>query len=226
MSEKAESYPQKRTAKFTRRKNGNSRNKTIKTIKNSPKTSGKQPKTRQNNGFCSTWNKCGQLIVSRETYKTNTYQNRQNIPLFHVKRRFRKMWISFNHFASKLTHCQPIDIIVLRKLTKKKVFMATDLNYIKYVVEQIDLPDISFKKMFGEYMVYYKAVPVLLVCDDCVFVKILKETSELLGEDCEQEIPYDGAKLHYVLDIDNSDLARQTVFAVYNCRKDKPMKSK
>lgn len=89
------------------------------------------------------------------------------------------MWISFNNFASKLTHCQPIDIIVLRKLTKKKVFMATDLNYIKYVVEQIDLPDISFKKMFGEYMVYYKAVPVLLVCDDCVFVKILKETSEL-----------------------------------------------
>lgn len=79
--------------------------------------------------------------------------------------------------------------------------MATDLNYIKYVVEQIDLPDISFKKMFGEYMVYYKAVPVLLVCDDCVFVKILKETTELLGEDCEQEFPYDGAKLHYVLDI-------------------------
>ena len=104
--------------------------------------------------------------------------------------------------------------------------MATDLNYIKYVVEQIDLPDISFKKMFGEYMVYYKAVPVLLVCDDCVFVKILKETTELLGEDCEQEFPYDGAKLHYVLDIDNSDLARQTVMAVYNCRKDKPKKSK
>ena len=104
--------------------------------------------------------------------------------------------------------------------------MATDLNYIKYVVEQIDLPDISFKKMFGEYMVYYKAVPVLLVCDDCAFVKIFKETTELLGEDCEQEIPYDGAKLHYVLDIDNSDLARQTVVAVYNCRKDKPKKSK
>lgn len=104
--------------------------------------------------------------------------------------------------------------------------MATDLNYIKYVVEQIDLPDISFKKMFGEYMVYYKAVPVLLVCDDCVFVKILKETTELLGEDCEQEFPYDGAKLHYVLDIDNSDLAKQTVMAVYNCRKDKPKKSK
>lgn len=116
MSEKAESYPQNRALKFTRRKNGNSRNKTIKTIKNSPKTQENSPKTAQNNGYCSTWNKCGQLIVSRETYENNTYQNSQNIPLFHVKRHFRKMWISFNRFASKLTYCQPIDIIALRKL--------------------------------------------------------------------------------------------------------------
>lgn len=40
--------------------------------------------------------------------------------------------------------------------------MASDLNYIKYVVEQIDLPDISFKKMFGEYMVYLKPCPFYL----------------------------------------------------------------
>lgn len=117
LSEKAESYPQNRALKFTRRKNENSRNKTIKTIKNSSKTQKKQPKPAQNNGYCSTWNKCGQPIVSRETYKINTYQNSQNIPLFHVKRRFRKMWISFNHFASKLTYCQSIDIMALRKLT-------------------------------------------------------------------------------------------------------------
>ena len=117
MSEKAESYPQNRALKFTRRKNGNSRNKTIKTIKKSPKTRENSLKPAQNNGYCSTWNKCVQLIVSRETYKINTYQNSQSIPLFHVKRRFGKMWISFNHFASKLTYCQPIDIIALRKLT-------------------------------------------------------------------------------------------------------------
>lgn len=29
-------------------------------------------------------------------------------------------------------------------------------------------------------MIYYKAVPVLLVCDDCVFVKILKEQPNFL----------------------------------------------
>ena len=105
MSEKAESYPQNRALKFTRRKNENSRNKMIKTIKNSPKSPENNLKPAQNNGYCSTWNKCGQLIVSRETYKINTYQNSQNIPLFHVKRRLYKMWISFNRFASKLTYC-------------------------------------------------------------------------------------------------------------------------
>lgn len=117
MSEKAESYPQNRVLKFTRRKNGNSRNKTIKRLKIAQKPRKNSLKPAQKNGFCSTWNKCGQLIVSRETYKINTYQNSQNIPLFHVKRRLYKMWISFNRFASKLTYCQPIDIIALRKLT-------------------------------------------------------------------------------------------------------------
>lgn len=67
LSEKSESYPQNSTLKFTRRKNGNSRNKTIKTIKNSPKTQEKQPKTRPKQRFlfhveqmwttnCFTWN--------------------------------------------------------------------------------------------------------------------------------------------------------------------------
>lgn len=117
LSEKPKSYPQNRTLKFTRRKNEKSRSKTRKTVKNTPKTQKNSPKTAQNNGFCSTWNKCGQLIISRETYKNSAYQNSQNIPLFHVKRRFRKMWISFNRFANKLTCCQPIDIMVLRKIT-------------------------------------------------------------------------------------------------------------
>lgn len=51
MSEKAESYPQNSTLKFTRRKNGNSRNKTIKTIKKSPKNPEKQPENRSKQRF-------------------------------------------------------------------------------------------------------------------------------------------------------------------------------
>lgn len=51
LSEKAESYPQNHAPKFTRRKNGNLRNKTIKTIKNSPKSPEKQPENRSKQRF-------------------------------------------------------------------------------------------------------------------------------------------------------------------------------
>ena len=74
-------------------------------------------------------------------------------------------------------------------------------------------------------MVRYKAAPVLLVCDDCIFVKILNETTELLGADCEKGYSYDGAKLLYVFDIDNAELVRQAVIVVYNCRKELPKES-
>ena len=60
--------------------------------------------------------------------------------------------------------------------------------------------------MFGEYMVYVNAKPVLLVCDDTVYVKILDVVSNDLA-DASKGIPYKGSKEHYILDIDDSDLA-------------------
>ena len=50
-SEKPESYPQNIALKFTRRKNGNSRNKTRKTVKNTPNNPEKQPKNRSKQRF-------------------------------------------------------------------------------------------------------------------------------------------------------------------------------
>lgn len=59
--------------------------------------------------------------------------------------------------------------------------------------------------MFGEYMVYVNDKPVLLVCDNTVFVKKLPEIEELMsGAEC--GVPYDGAKEHYILDIENREL--------------------
>ena len=49
--------------------------------------------------------------------------------------------------------------------------------------------------MFGEYMVYVNDKPVLLVCDNTVFVKKLPEIEELMsGTEC--GVPYDSAKEH------------------------------
>lgn len=89
--------------------------------------------------------------------------------------------------------------------------MATSVDFIEYVCGQIDgKRDVRYKKMFGEYMVYVSGKPILLVCDDTVFVKILPELGELMAE-AEKGLPYDGAKEHYVLDIDDRELTERVI---------------
>ncbi|MDR0577745.1 MAG: TfoX/Sxy family protein [Candidatus Accumulibacter sp.] len=92
--------------------------------------------------------------------------------------------------------------------------MGTSIEYAEYVCDQIrGTNDIRHKKMFGEYMVYVDDKPILLVCDDTVFVKIVPALDALMA-DAGKGYPYDGAKEHYVLDIDNAELARDAVAAL------------
>lgn len=51
-------------------------------------------------------------------------------------------------------------------------------------------------------MAYVNDKPVLLVCDNTVFVKKLPEVAELLS-DAPCGFPYDGAKEHYILDVED-----------------------
>ena len=91
--------------------------------------------------------------------------------------------------------------------------MATSQEYIEFVCEQLastETENVRYKKMFGEYMVYVNDKPVLLVCDNTVFVKKLPELKELMsGAEC--GVPYDGAKEHYILDIENRELTAKAV---------------
>ncbi len=89
--------------------------------------------------------------------------------------------------------------------------MATTPDYIEYVCEQISGTGfVRYRKMFGEYMVYVNDKPVLLVCDNTVFVKPLDCVADKL-KDAEMGVPYQGAKAHYILDIDNAQLSREIV---------------
>jgi TfoX/Sxy family transcriptional regulator of competence genes len=89
--------------------------------------------------------------------------------------------------------------------------MATSPEYIDFVAEQVrGCGAVRYKKMFGEYMVYVNDKPILLVCEDTVFVKILPCLDMLMAQ-AEKGFPYDGAKEHYILDIDNAELAREVV---------------
>lgn len=88
--------------------------------------------------------------------------------------------------------------------------MATDLSYIQFVIEQLRGEDVTYKKMFGEFMVYIDGKPVFTVCDNTVFVKEVKELEEVMTE-AEKGFPYDGAKEHYILDIENAELVEKVV---------------
>ncbi|MCI8519090.1 MAG: transcriptional regulator [Clostridia bacterium] len=86
--------------------------------------------------------------------------------------------------------------------------MATTNEYIEYVCEQINgIGEIRYKKMFGEFMVYVNDKPVIVVCDNICFVKKLECIQEKM-QNAEIGYPYNGAKEHYILDIDNSNFSK------------------
>ncbi len=88
--------------------------------------------------------------------------------------------------------------------------MATELSYIQFVLEQLRGEEATYRKMFGEYMVYVEGKPLFTVCDNTVFVKEVKELEELLKE-ADRGHPYEGAKEHYILDIENTELVQKVV---------------
>lgn len=89
--------------------------------------------------------------------------------------------------------------------------MSTTQDFAEYVCEQIrDTGYVRYRKMFGEYMVYVNDKPILLVCDNTVFVKQVDAVADLL-KDADVGLPYTGAKAHYVLDIDDANLSNEVV---------------
>jgi TfoX/Sxy family transcriptional regulator of competence genes len=109
--------------------------------------------------------------------------------------------------------------------------MSTEIDYISFVCEQIQgVGVIRSKKMFGEYMVYVNDKPILLVCDNTVFVKKLPVLESIL-EEADTANPYKGAQEHYILDIEDKELSKkvirllETVIPIPKPRKKKEPKS-
>ena len=92
--------------------------------------------------------------------------------------------------------------------------MATTTDFVEYICGQIEgVGAVRYRKMFGEYMVYVDDKPILLVCDNTVFVKMLPCVEGLMAT-ADKGYPYDGAKEHYILDIDDKELARKAIAAL------------
>ena len=89
--------------------------------------------------------------------------------------------------------------------------MASDLDYVTFVMEQIrNNANNVYKKMFGEYLVYSNGKPVVLICDNTAFIKKHDCVKPFL-ENAETGFPYKGAKEHYIIDVDDSELLTAVV---------------
>lgn len=89
--------------------------------------------------------------------------------------------------------------------------MACTLDFIEYVCRQIEpVGETRYRKMFGDYVIYVNEKPVITACDNIAYVKKHEALSEIM-QDTECGCPYDGAKEHYILDVDHQDIAVKAV---------------
>lgn len=89
--------------------------------------------------------------------------------------------------------------------------MASSPEFVQFVCTQLEGAGIvRARKMFGDWLIYVDEKPMILVCDNICYIKKLP-VLEILMADAECGCPYDGAKEHYILDIDHGSEARRIV---------------
>lgn len=89
--------------------------------------------------------------------------------------------------------------------------MACSTEFIDFVCNQLSpLGDVRSRKMMGDYVIYVDEKCVILACDEICYVKIVPEIEDLMA-DAERGFPYDGAKEHYILDIEHRNTALKVV---------------
>jgi TfoX/Sxy family transcriptional regulator of competence genes len=98
----------------------------------------------------------------------------------------------------------------------KEEDMASSKEYLDFVIEQFDtMDDVSYRKMMGEYILYYRGKIFGGIYDDRLLVKITKSSEQLMPEAI-KELPYDGAKPMLLVDeIDNKEFLYQLITKMY-----------
>ena len=83
--------------------------------------------------------------------------------------------------------------------------MATDKDYLQYVLEQFSITeDVTYRPMMGEYLLYYKGKLIGGVYDDRMLIKITPASEKRLSG-APRELPYGGGKEMLLLDLDGRD---------------------
>lgn len=79
--------------------------------------------------------------------------------------------------------------------------MATDQSFMQFVYDNIkSTGEITYRKMFGEYAVYFAGKVFALVCENQFYLKPTEGGRKMLGESIKLAPPFPGAKNYFVLE--------------------------
>ena len=94
--------------------------------------------------------------------------------------------------------------------------MSSGREYLEYILDQLsDLDGISYRKMMGEYIIYYRGRVAGGIYDDRFLVKPVR-AAEAIMPDAERELPYEGAKeMLLVDDVEDREFLRELLSAMY-----------
>ncbi|MCH5142095.1 MAG: competence protein TfoX [Clostridiales bacterium] len=84
--------------------------------------------------------------------------------------------------------------------------MASSRDFLNFILEQLlDLDDITYNPMMGEFMLYYRGKLVGGIYDDRLLVKPVKSAIEYMPQ-ATYSLPYEGAKGMLLVDnVDDKD---------------------
>lgn len=94
--------------------------------------------------------------------------------------------------------------------------MAADKEYFEFVAYSLSHIDgVSYRKMMGEYIIYYNEKVIGGIYDNRLLVKIIPSSKRLMPE-AREELPYEGTEtMLLVEEIENRDFTKQLFDEMY-----------
>ena len=95
--------------------------------------------------------------------------------------------------------------------------MASDKEYLEYILEQLAMPEeVSYRAMMGEYVLYYRGKVIGGIYDNRFLVKPVKSAAAMMPQ-AVTELPYEGAKAMLLVDnVENTEFLQALVKAMYD----------
>jgi len=91
--------------------------------------------------------------------------------------------------------------------------MASDQHFVDFIIDQVNSSGrVTYKKMFGEYGLYFDIKLFALVCDNKLFIKPTSAGRAFIGNVTEAP-PYPGAKPSFLIEdkLEDSDWLNELI---------------